>query len=248
MYQKRTYRDRMISDRFHFFTVQYMETDLWIGVDNDSYAVTMPEVVYKQVVKLRQEFNDYYRIDPDFFASLKPVITAKAASNYFSRMCKTSSQTGVGPMAGIAGLFAEETGKQLLEKFSIRELVIENGGDCFISVKEPLTVHIFAGESPLSEKVGIILENGSSSLGICTSSGSVGHSKSFGKADAVMVVSPDTVLADQYATAICNQIQSSEDIEKKLDVVEQNDELYAVAIIMGDKIGYRGDFKMDFIS
>jgi len=248
MYQKRTYRDRMISDRFHFFTVQYMETDLWIGVDNDSYAVTMPEIVYKQVVKLRQEFNDYYRIDPDFFASLKPVIPAKAASNYFSRMCKTSSQTGVGPMAGIAGLFAEEAGKQLLEKFSIRELVIENGGDCFIFVQEPLTVHIFAGESPLSEKVGIILENGSSSLGICTSSGSVGHSKSFGKADAVMVVSPDTVLADQYATAICNQIQSSEDIEKKLDVVEQNDELYAVAIIMGDKIGYRGDFKMDFIS
>jgi len=248
MYQKRTYRDRMISDRFHFFTVQYMETDLWIGVDNDSYAVTMPEIVYKQVVKLRQEFNDYYRIDPDFFASLKPVITAKAASNYFSRMCKTSSQTGVGPMAGIAGLFAEEAGKQLLEKFSIRELVIENGGDCFISVQEPLTVHIFAGESPLSEKVGIILENGSSSLGICTSSGRVGFSKSFGKADAVMVVSPDTVLADQYATAICNQIQSSEDIEKKLDVVEQNDELYAVAIIMGDKIGYRGDFKMDFIS
>jgi len=31
-----------------------------------------------------------------------------------------------------------------------------------------------------------------------------------------------------------------------LDIVEQNDELYAVAIIMGDKIGYRGNFEMDF--
>ncbi len=238
----------MISDRFRFFTVQYMETDLWIGVDKESYVVTMPEVVYKQVIQIRQEFNNYYRIDPDFFASLKPVIPVKAANNHFSRLCKASLQTGVGPMAGIAGLFAEEIGKKLLEKFSIRELVIENGGDCFISVQEPLIVHIFAGESPLSEKVGIIIQKSSSSLGICTSSGRIGHSKSFGKADGVMVVSPDTVLADQYATAICNQIQSREDIEKNLDIVEQNDELYAVAIIMGDKIGYRGNFEMDFIS
>jgi len=248
MYQQRTYRNRMISDRFRFFTVQYMETDLWIGVDKESYAETMPEVIYKQVIRLRKEFNDYYRTDPDFFTSLEPVIPAKAGNNYFSRMCKSSLQTGVGPMAGVAGLFAEETGKQLLEKFGIRELVIENGGDCFISVQEPLIVHIFAGESPLSEKVGVIIQRGSSSLGICTSSGRVGHSKSFGKADAVMVVSPDTVLADQYATAICNQIQSSEDIEKKLGIVEQNDEIYAVAVIMGDKIGYRGNFEMDFIS
>lgn len=238
----------MISDRFRFFTVQHMETDLWIGVDKESYVITMPEVIYRQVIQLRQEFNDYYRINPGFFTSLKPVIPAKAAGNNVSRMCKTSSITGVGPMAGIAGLFAEETGKRLLEKFSIRELVIENGGDCFISVKEPLIVHIFAGESPLSEKVGIIIQKNSSSLGICTSSGRIGHSKSFGKADAVMVVSPDTVLADQYATAICNQIQNSEDIEKKLNIVEQNEKIYAVAIIMGEKIGYHGDYEMDFIS
>ncbi len=247
MYQPRTYRDRIISDRFRFFTVQYMETDLWIGVDKESYAVTMPEVIHKQVIRIRQEFNDYYKIDPGFFTSLKPVIPAKEADNYFSRMCKASLQTGVGPIAGIAGLFAEETGKKLLEKFSIRELIIENGGDCFISVREPLTVNIFAGESPLSEKVGIIIQKGGSSLGICTSSGRIGHSKSFGKADAVMVVSPDTVLADQYATAICNQIQSREDIEKELNVIEQNDELYAVAIVMDDKIGYRGNFELNFV-
>lgn len=238
----------MISDRFRFFTVQYMETDLWIGVDKESYAPTMPGVISRQVIQLRQEFNDHYKTDPDFFTSMKPVIPVKAANNYFSRMCKASLQTGVGPMAGIAGLFAEVIGKQLVEKFSIRELVVENGGDCFVSIQEPLIVHIFAGESPLSEKVGIIIDKGNSSLGICTSSGRIGHSKSFGKADAVMIVSPDTVLADQYATAICNQIQSREDIEKELDIVEQNDEIYAVAIIMGDKIGYRGNFEMDFIS
>ncbi len=248
MYQQRTYRDRMISDRFRFFTVQYMETDLLIGVDKESYAPTMPGVISRQVIQLRQEFNDHYKTDPDFFTSMKPVIPAKAANNYFSRMCKASLQTGVGPMAGIAGLFAEVIGQQLVEKFSIRELVVENGGDCFVSIQEPLIVHIFAGESPLSEKVGIIIDKGNSSLGICTSSGRIGHSKSFGKADAVMIVSPDTVLADQYATAICNQIQSREDIEKELDIVEQNDEIYAVAIIMGDKIGYRGNFEMDFIS
>ena len=238
----------MVSDRFRYFTVQYMETDLWIGVDKESYAEAMPGFIYNQIVRLRNEFNDYYRTNPGFFTSLKQVIPAKAVNNYFSRMCKASLQTGVGPMAGIAGLFAEETGKRLLEKFSIRELVVENGGDCFVSVQEPLIVHIFAGESPLSEKVGVIINKNSSSLGICTSSANVGHSKSFGKADAVMVVSPDTVLADQYATAICNQIHSSEDIEKKLDIVEKNNKISAAVIIMGDKLGYRGDYEMDFIS
>ena len=79
----------MISDRFRFFTVQHMETDLWIGVDKESYVVTMPEVFYRQVIQLRQEFNDYYKIDPGFFTSLKPVIPAKTAGNNVSRMCKT---------------------------------------------------------------------------------------------------------------------------------------------------------------
>ena len=160
----------MVSDRFRYFTVQYMETDLWIGVDKESYAETIPGFIYNQIVQLRNEFNNYYRTDPGFFTSMKPVIPAKAENDYFSRMCVASLQTGVGPMAGIAGLFAEETGKRLLEKFNIRELVVENGGDCFVSVQEPLIVHIFAGESPLSEKVGIIINKSSSSLGICTSS------------------------------------------------------------------------------
>lgn len=248
MYQPRTYRNKMISDRFRCFTVQYGETDLMIGVDEGSYKAVMPGVIYERVISLRQEFNDYYRTDKWFFNSLNPVIPGEKVSDIISRMCETSSITGVGPMAGIAGIFAEEAGKQLLEEFNVKELFVENGGDCFISIQEPLIVHIFAGESSLSEKVGIIIKKNNSSLGVCTSSGKTGHSKSFGKADAVMVVSPDTVLADQYATAICNQIQNKKDIKKNLDIVGQNDKIYAVAIVMDDTIGYRGNFEMDFIS
>ena len=41
-------------------------------------------------------------------------------------------------------------------------------------------------------------------MGICTSSGTVGHSLSFGKADAVVVTAGSATLADAAATAICN--------------------------------------------
>lgn len=49
---------------------------------------------------------------------------------------------------------------------------------------KPLLVGLFAGKSPLTGKIGLKFEPGSS-LGICTSSGTVGHSLSFGKCDAV---------------------------------------------------------------
>ncbi len=42
--------------------------------------------------------------------------------------------------------------------------------------------------------------------GICTSSATVGHSFSFGTADSVTVFSPDPILADATATAICNAL------------------------------------------
>ena len=45
-------------------------------------------------------------------------------------------------------------------------------------------------------------------MGICTSSGTVGHSLSFGKADAVCVKAKSVSLADAAATAIGNMVKS----------------------------------------
>lgn len=94
-------------------------------------------------------------------------------------------------MSAVAGAFARETGRMLRREFGVGEVVVENGGDIYADVHRPLDVALFAGESPLSERVGLHIPGGAFPLGICTSSGTVGPSLSFGRADAVMIVCCD---------------------------------------------------------
>jgi ApbE superfamily uncharacterized protein (UPF0280 family) len=60
--------------------------------------------------------------------------------------------------------------------------------------------------------VGILLGPEETPCGICTSSGRVGHSISFGKADAVTIVAADAALADAVATQTCNMVQTEDDL------------------------------------
>ena len=51
-------------------------------------------------------------------------------------------------------------------------------------------------------------------LGLCTSSGTIGHSLSFGLADAVVILSKSAILADAAATAVGNRVKDKKDLEK----------------------------------
>ena len=90
-------------------------------------------------------------------------------------------------MASVAGAVAEFVGYDLL--IQTENLIIENGGDIFLKSKNKLRVSIYAGESALSYKVNLLVKPEETPLGICTSSATVGPSLSFGKADAVCVIS-----------------------------------------------------------
>ena len=90
---------------------------------------------------------------------------------------------GVGPMAAVAGAIAEFVGEELLAYSP--EVIIENGGDIYIKSLKKRVVGIYAGNSPLTGKIGLEIEGKETPIGICTSSGTVGHSLSFGRADAV---------------------------------------------------------------
>ncbi len=123
-------------------------------------------------------------------------------------MAAAAQTAGVGPMAAVAGAIAECVGRELLE-FS-PEVIVENGGDIFLKVSHRRTVGIFAGDSPLTGRIGIQIEARDTPLGVCTSSGTVGHSLSFGRADAVVVLAPAAALADAAATAIGNRVSRKE--------------------------------------
>ena len=96
-------------------------------------------------------------------------------------------------MAAVAGGIAECVGQGLLDA-GHKEIIVENGGDLFLSRSVALTVSIFAGQSPLSNRLGLNIVPEQMPLGICTSSGTVGHSLSFGLADSVTVVADSDVV------------------------------------------------------
>jgi hypothetical protein len=154
-------------------------------------------------------------------------------------MEEAAEKVNVGPMAAVAGAFAEFVGKDLL-KFS-SEIIIENGGDIFLKTAKTRLVGVYAGEnSPLTGKIALKIEPADTPLGICTSSGTVGHSLSFGKSDAVVVLSPSAALADAAATAIGNIVKAETDIEIALEFARGVSGLVGVAVIINDKMGVWG--------
>jgi ApbE superfamily uncharacterized protein (UPF0280 family) len=145
-------------------------------------------------------------------------------------------------MASVAGTIAECVGRDLLKWTS--EIIVENGGDIFLKVLRKKRLGILAGDSSFSEKIALEVKPEETPLGVCTSSGTVGHSLSFGKADAVVVTSFSTPLADALATAVGNRVKSVQDIQKGLDFVKEVQGVKGVIIVKNDKIGVWGDLKV----
>jgi ApbE superfamily uncharacterized protein (UPF0280 family) len=145
-------------------------------------------------------------------------------------------------MAAVAGAMAESVSKDLL-KLS-KEVIVENGGDIYLATSRERTIGIFAGDSPLSLKIGIVIGPEDSPLGVCTSSGTVGPSLSFGKADAVCILSKSAALADAAATAVGNIVKEKKDIESGLERGKEIEGVLGILIIVGEKMGVWGNVKL----
>ena len=141
-------------------------------------------------------------------------------------------------MAAVAGAMAECVGRDLLA-FS-RQVIVENGGDLFLKAAPPVVTGIFAGASPLSMKIGLRIDNARDGMGVCTSSGTVGHSLSRGTADAVCVVSRSCALADAAATAIGNRVRCADDIQHAIRFGRSIDGVLGIVIVIGEKLGAWG--------
>lgn len=246
-YEKRTYRTQFNVSRFRSFEVKYLETDLWIGIDTASYKEEMKTVALEKAEELRKKLDSYIETEPFFKKSLKPFTPSENAPMEAKEMAAATEIAGVGPMATVAGMFAREVGKAILQNFSVEELVIENGGDIFALLKDEIVLSVFAGESPLSERIGLVIPSETGEIGICTSAGTVGPSLSLGKADAVVVICRDVVLADAFATAFGNKVKTPNDVEKVINQAEKFSEILSMLIVCDDKIGIRGDFEIRFL-
>ena len=136
-----------------------------------------------------------------------------------------------------AGLFARDVGEEIIKNFSPDEMVIENGGDTYVLLNKELVISVFAGDSPLSERIGLVIPPEVNKTGICTSAGTFGPSLSFGKADAVVVVCDNILLADAFATAFGNKVKSPKDVEKVINLAEKYSDIKSLLIICEDQVG-----------
>lgn len=237
MYQKRFYRDYIKAQGLVKFNVTEYESDLEIVSKSD-----LKNEALAQLKKYRNEITNYISLYPEFMTSLAPINPSDDAPAIVKHMCSASKAANVGPMAAVAGAISEYVGKAL-EKYT-DELIIENGGDIYIKSNHDRHVLIYAGKSPLSNKIALLIPGNGNSIGVCTSSGTVGHSLSFGKADAAVVISHDTLLADATATAVGNRVKTADDIEQGINFAKSIPGIEGVVIIIQDKLGIWGNITL----
>ncbi|RJX20753.1 MAG: UPF0280 family protein [Ammonifex sp.] len=239
---RRTYRTLFRAEDLAHFQVKVKETDLCVGVRTERFSPELVWLVEKTVKEERSRLEAYIEKDPVFLQSLEPHHLLAGAPQMAVSMAEASRAAGVGPMAAVAGAFADMVGR-LLARYS-RDVVVENGGDIYLKTTRKRTIGIFAGDSPLSNRVAVEVLPGQSPLGICTSSATVGHSVSFGRADAAVVLAQTATLADAVATAACNLVQTAADIEKALAFAQAISGVTGAVVVFGERIGAWGNVKL----
>lgn len=237
MSEPRIYRHWLKETNLVPFTVTVKETDLYILA-----RTNLERKALRLVLKYRQALESYIAQHPGFLTSLEPLAHDESAPRIVRTMMAAARKARVGPMAAVAGAMSEFVGEELT-RFS-PEIIIENGGDVYLKSQKNRVIGIYAGSSPLSSRIGISVTPEDTPLGIATSSGTVGHSLSFGKADAVVALASSATLADAAATAIGNLIRGPASIPQGLRRAQNIEGLKGVIIIIGSEMGVWGNIKM----
>lgn len=241
-YLERTYRELHRQDDLVHFKVTVKETDLDVGVRRDQYTTELVEKTRQIIKQCRDPLEKYIKEDPEFLTSLTPCEPKPDAPQIAVEMAKAASLAGVGPMASVAGAIAQSIGNSL-GKYS-RDVIVENGGDIYLRTGRIRYIGIFAGKSTLGQKLALKIHPRQSPLGICTSSGTVGHSLSFGIADAVIILSKSAALADAVATASANMVHNKDDLAAAVDFALGINGVDGALAIMGDTLSFRGHIKL----
>lgn len=207
------------------------ETDLQVLTNKPADKSFIEE----RIRTYRWDIENYIDRDRRFLTALKPLAVELSAPEIVKEMSLQSSKANVGPMASVAGAIAEFLGRDLLKK-GHKEVIIENGGDIFIKTRKVRAIGIYAGKSRLLSKLKLQIRPKDTPLGICTSSGTIGHSLSFGCADSVVILSRSVILADAVATATANLVQSKADLQKAVDFARSIKGITGVIIIFRNNL------------
>jgi len=240
--EERFYRHVMGGADLVTFQVQEGETDLWVGVDRESWRLDLPDRVREVVRRVRRDLEDHIGRDSRFMTSLVPVPVPEDVPGVVREMAVAAARVGVGPMAAVAGAVAEEVGRALLGEAG--EVIVENGGDIFLCSRKPRRVAILAGTSPFSMRVGLLIRGDGRPVSVCTSAGRWGHSLSLGRADAAVAVAPSGALADAAATWLGNLVREVGDLPTALEQARRLSGLTGAVLIKDAQLAAWGDIHL----
>lgn len=197
------------------------------------------EAVTNEIVRQRALLEQYIDGHHAFGSSFKPVVLHDNAPEVAKRMAAAARIVGVGPMAAVAGAMAQLAAEAGLAA-GAEEAIVENGGDIYLSSPRKVVVGLYAGETPIADRLAFAIQPHEMPLSICSSSSRMGHSVSFGDCDLATVVADDASLADAAATEAANSVKRAEDLDRTLDAIGKFAGIRGLLLVKGDRIGLIG--------
>jgi ApbE superfamily uncharacterized protein (UPF0280 family) len=196
------------------------------------------EEAKKEIIKKRNEIEEYIRKNEFFEITFNSYNYNNNDPEIIKKMCISSKKFNIGPMSTVAGIIAEYAVKAMVSK-GAKYAIVDNGGDIAIFSDRTVNVGIYTGNQKTSD-LAFQIPPSKKIFGICTSSGKIGHSFSFGNTDAVTVFSENLSLADAAATILGNLVNKKRDIEKAFRILEDIREISGAMIILDNKFGLWG--------
>ncbi len=197
------------------------------------------DVVAAEIVRQRGILDDYIRRHPEFQSSLVPLELRAEAPEIARRMARAARLAGVGPMAAVAGAMAQWAAEAALSA-GAEEAIVDNGGDIYLKAVEPVVVCLGTGTAQLADRLAFLLQPEETPASICSSSGKMGHSMSFGLCDLATVVANDGALADAAATQAANLVQTVADLDAALERIMRIPGVAGVLLVKDDRLGLAG--------
>ena len=221
----------------NFSEIDYKETHIRLRTDLEKHNLK------GHIISIRNELERHIQKDQDFLLALEPIRRDESLPLIVKTMIDSSNIADVGPMACVAGTISEMSLDYLIANDS-KYSIVENGGDIALINDKEVLCGIYSNNQVLGNDIAFKIKSRKKPLGICTSSGKIGHSISFGSSDSVTVISRSTSIADGLATRIANEVngKSSEDkVSNALECSENYKEFFeGVLIISGNHVGTVG--------
>jgi hypothetical protein len=141
-------------------------------------------------------------------------------------------------MAAVAGAISQVALEAMVEE-GCTQAWVDNGGDIALILDSPATVEVFT--SPGSAKAfAFDLKRTDGMSGICSSSGRLGHSISFGDSDVALVIADDAVVADAFATALGNRVKSKGSLASCFDVLKTESRVRGGLAMIDEEVAMYG--------